>query len=178
MKERNQFHQTRRERKGNEEQISNLQEQNEKRKKTQTQTGTENWGTQEQKREEKGNDTHRGTSPQGVGKNEKDNTCPHSDPQNPKLPRRTGPGPSCVGVYLLNDSKAQKHLTPSNRKKHRITHRKSPKGVKSMRVFTGFHDVRRHFEHRRFRIITCGGEEARAFGKKNNSTRSPLFSPE
>lgn len=65
----------------------------------------------------------------------------HSNPQTPKLPQTQRPGLSRVGVYRLNDSKAEEGLTPQNRKKkqNKVTtgNQEIIGGVKSMLIFTG-----------------------------------------
>lgn len=93
-----------------------------------------------------------------------------------------------MGVHRLNDSKAEERFTPQDRikKKETTGNQEIIRGVKSMLVFTG--DIvkkkQKTTTHARahtraqtpHRLNTdaseslFGGEEARAFGKKNNST--------
>lgn len=96
----------------------------------------------------------------------------HSDPQTPKLPQTQRPALSRVGVYRLNDSKAEGGLTPQNRKQqNQVTTGKQEiiREVKSMLIFTVVLKTLNSLNTDASESL-LGGEEARAFGKKNNST--------
>lgn len=105
----------------------------------------------------------------------------HSDPQTPKLPQTQRPSLSRVGVYRLNDSKAEEGLTPQDRKKNpknRRTETRKPQGVKSMLIFTVVVLKTSSSLNTDASESLLVEKRRERLAKKIIAQRSPLFSPE